>query len=72
MVQKNSICDGETSDEHMKNRQFNPDLCVLSILEGFGHEIGIIAEAFHGYLSHLSASTRVRTNEGKKSSCDVF
>ena len=42
---ENSICDDETSDEHIKNRQFNPDSCVLSILEGFGHEIGIIAEA---------------------------
>ena len=45
LVQKNSICDDETSDKHINNRQFNPDLCVLSILEGFGHEIGIIAEA---------------------------
>jgi len=53
LVQKNSICDDETSDERIKNRQFNPDSCVLSILEGFGHEIGNIAEAFHGYLSPL-------------------
>ena len=49
LVQKNSIGD----DEHIKNRQFNPDTCALSILEGFWHEIGIIAEAFRGYLSPL-------------------
>ena len=44
--------DDESSDEHTARRQFNPDTCVLSVLEGMGHEIGITAEAFRGgYLS---------------------
>ena len=49
-----SICDDQTSDERFKNRQCNPDTCVLSVLKGFGHEIDIIAEAFHGYLFPLT------------------
>jgi hypothetical protein len=40
--------DDESSDEHTSKRIFNPDACVLSILEGFGHEIGITLEAFRG------------------------
>ena len=44
--------DDESSDEHTARRQFNPDTCVLSVLEGMGHEIGITEEAFRGgYLS---------------------
>ena len=39
-----SICDDQTSDEHFKNRQCNPGICVPSALKGFGHGIGIIAE----------------------------
>ena len=40
--------DDESSEEHTSKRQFNPYTCVLSILEGFGHEIGTTVEAFRG------------------------
>jgi hypothetical protein len=62
LVHKKSICDDHTSDEHIKNRKFNPDTSVLSILEGFRHENGIIAEAFVTTSLYLSASTGVCTN----------
>ena len=44
--------DDESSEERTASRQFNPETCVLSVLEGMGHEIGITVEAFRGgYLS---------------------